>query len=80
MAARKRIYDSILSEHLAKQRQMAFVSGPRQVGKTTTCGNFADKYLNWDNTSDRVQIIKGPAIIAELSGLTKLRKEIPTSK
>jgi len=78
MTTRKRIYDSILAEHLAKQRQMAFVSGPRQVGKTTTCRNFADKYLNWDNTSDRMQIIKGPAIIAEQLGLTKLRKEIPT--
>jgi predicted AAA+ superfamily ATPase len=77
MAARKRIYDSVLAEHLAEQRQMAFVSGPRQVGKTTTCSNFADKYLNWDNTSDRMQIIKGPAIIAELLGLTKLRKELP---
>ena len=78
MAERKRIYDSILAEHLAKQRQMAFVSGPRQVGKTTTCGNFADKYLNWDNTNDRMQIIKGPAIVAEQLGLAKLRKELPT--
>ena len=32
-----RIYDSILTKHLAKNRQMAFVSGPRQVGKTTCC-------------------------------------------
>jgi predicted AAA+ superfamily ATPase len=78
MAVRKRIYDSILAEHLAEQRQMAFVSGPRQVGKTTTCSNFADKYLNWDNTNDRMQIIKGPAVIAEQLGLTKLRKGLPT--
>ena len=32
-----RIYDSLLAGHLANHRQMAFVSGPRQVGKTTTC-------------------------------------------
>ena len=39
---RKRLYDTLLTEHLATQRQMAFVSGPRQVGKTTTCRGLAD--------------------------------------
>ncbi|MGI9320921.1 MAG: hypothetical protein ACR2O5_05860, partial [Thiogranum sp.] len=34
MKPKTRIYDTLLAEHLAKQRQMAFVSGPRQVGKT----------------------------------------------
>ena len=31
-----RLYDQLLDEHFAGNRQMAFVSGPRQVGKTTT--------------------------------------------
>ena len=76
MNNRKRLYDTLLSDHLSSQRQMAFVSGPRQVGKTTTCRNLCNEYLNWDNTDDRQEIVKGPAIIAErlrLDRLTELR-------
>jgi predicted AAA+ superfamily ATPase len=32
-----RPYASILKDHLARYRYMAFLTGPRQVGKTTTC-------------------------------------------
>ena len=53
MATLKRLYDTILSEHLATHQQMAFVVGPRQVGKTTTCQSCADHYCNWDNVDDR---------------------------
>src|SRR5256884_3712062 len=35
-----------------RHRQMALVSGPRQVGKTTTCRSISDAYLNWDNRSE----------------------------
>jgi len=77
MDSRKRFYDTILTEHLSSQRQMAFVSGPRQVGKTTTCRNLSDEYLNWDNTDDRIQIVKGPAVIAEKFGLDVLRESAP---
>lgn len=59
MIAEKRIYDSLLEEHLASHRQMAFVSGPRQVGKTTTCRNHARTYINWDNIDDREHILAG---------------------
>ena len=45
MKAKKRIYDALVAEHLATHRQMAFVSGPRQVGKTTTCRNLSDGYV-----------------------------------
>ena len=31
----KRIYEILLADHFAHNRQMAFLSGPRQVGKTT---------------------------------------------
>ena len=57
---RKRLYDAMLGRHLGKYRQMVFVSGPRQVGKTTTCRNHADTYANWDNTDDRQMILAGP--------------------
>jgi hypothetical protein len=78
MNTKKRFYDTLLEEHLSKQRQMAFVAGARQVGKTTTCRNFADKYFNWDNTDDRTQIIKGPTTIAEQLEINKLNEKLPT--
>ena len=62
---RKRLYDAMLGRHLGKYRQMVFVSGPRQVGKTTTCRNHADTYANWDNTDDRQMILAGPGNLAD---------------
>lgn len=69
----KRIYDSMLGEHLSQHRQMALVSGPRQVGKTTTCRNHTDHYLNWDNIDDRGIILGSPAQLVEHLGLDQLR-------
>jgi len=79
MSIKKRLYDVILAEHLAQNRQMAFVSGPRQVGKTTTCKNLSTSYLNWDNTDDRAIIISGPAAVAETIGLNTLQKHKPVA-
>lgn len=79
MNERKRLYGTILVEHLSSQRQMAFVSGPRQVGKTTTCRGLCDMYLNWDNTDDRTQIMKGPGAIAGQLGIDTLHKAVPTA-
>jgi len=47
--------------------QMAFVVGPRQVGKTTTCKSLVDNcfYYNWDNQNHRKIILRGPDAIAE---------------
>jgi uncharacterized protein len=73
MAVQVRLYDNLLREHLARNRQMALVSGPRQVGKTTTCRALADHYLNWDNTDDRRIILRGPAAVAESISLDTLR-------
>ena len=49
-----RIYDPLLAEHLASNRQTAFFSGPRQVGKITPCGLRADclgSEINWTRPS-----------------------------
>lgn len=78
MKAIKRLYDALLDEHLAIHRQMAFVSGPRQVGKTTTCKNHAAHYANWDNIDDREQILAGPGTLAERFQLNHLAQTIPT--
>lgn len=74
-----RIYDAILAEHLASHRQMALVSGPRQVGKTTTCRAHATRYMNWDNTDDREAILAGPMRLAEQLGLERLREKVPVA-
>ena len=72
-----RIYDSMLAEHLADHRQMAFVSGPRQVGKTTTCRQRADACLNWDDVDDRELILAGPRSLIERLGLDRLTGTVP---
>ena len=58
---------------------MAFVSGPRQVGKTTTCRNHADNYANWDNIDDREQILAGPAKLVERVKLNRLSETTPVA-
>lgn len=58
---------------------MAFVSGPRQVGKTTACREVSDYYLNWDNLDDRRQLLAGPASIATAIGIERLRAKLPVA-
>jgi len=72
-----RLYADILSRHLRDERQMAFVSGPRQVGKTTTCRDLASVYLNWDDQDHQAIILKGPSAVADAAGLSVVRDELP---
>lgn len=65
MDARPRLYASLLSAHLSDYRQMAFVAGPRQVGKTTTCRELATVYLDWDNEDHREILLRGPRAVAD---------------
>jgi len=77
MSDRRRIYDSILEAHLGECRQMAFVSGPRQVGKTTVCRHGADAYLNWDSADDRRLIQMGADAVSKAVGGDKPRSGRP---
>ncbi len=72
-----RIYDPILKEHLGRNRQMAFVSGPRQVGKTTTCRAGADAALNWDDLDHRELVLAGPRRVVEALELDRLSETPP---
>ena len=65
-----RIYKAIIHEHFENNRQMAFVSGPRQVGKTTLSKSIAEgyHYYNWDDTNDRRNIIRGQQTVADQVG------------
>lgn len=79
MNERPRLYTAILADHLATHRQMALVSGPRQVGKTTTCRSLSDEYLNWDNADDRRLLLRGPASLAEALHVDILRAKPPVA-
>lgn len=72
-----RTYDSLLADHLASHRQMALVSGPRQVGKTTTCRLRATAYVNWDSFDDRELILAGPAKLVDAFKLDRVSETVP---
>lgn len=73
----KRIYDYVLKEHFHNENKMAFLVGPRQVGKTTTSLSLltGQIYLNWDNQEHRKIILKGPAAIINYAGIDSIEKE-----
>jgi len=71
MNIRQRIYDGMVREHLRQHKQMAFISGPRQVGKTTLCRALSKTYFNWDQQDHRDIILRGPNALIEAAGLQK---------
>ncbi|KAF0241442.1 MAG: hypothetical protein FD180_4442 [Planctomycetota bacterium] len=72
-----RLYSALLREHFRSRRQMAFVTGPRQVGKTTTCRELGDAYLSWDDANHRQLILAGPDVLAKSLELEKIRERPP---
>lgn len=78
----KRIYDSIVEAHLKLDEEMLFISGPRQVGKTTV-SQHAEKltdnfiYLNWDHEDHKNLILAGPSAIVEHIKLNTLSETKP---
>lgn len=72
MTTIKRKYSSLLENHFADGPEMAFLAGPRQVGKTTIARLFQQGksvYINWDNEDHRRMIMEGPTRVAEYIGL-----------
>ena len=69
----KRVYEALLDRHFAANKQIAFIIGPRQVGKTTTCRAYdkLHEYINWDNEKDRQAILKGQDALIEGIGLSE---------
>ncbi|MCB1119631.1 MAG: ATP-binding protein, partial [Chlamydiia bacterium] len=75
----KRLYHQLIKSHLKEFRQMLFLAGPRQVGKTTTSMDLSSDvkhffYFNWDNQIDRNTIIKGPHAVTEQMELNEIRE------
>ncbi len=69
-------------KHFRENRQMLFVSGPRQVGKTTLARQLSNTfalsdYFNWDNQAHRTAILHGPESVAERLELDRLLAEKP---
>ena len=60
-----RVYQTIIEAHLKDYRQMVFVSGPRQVGKTTVCEAVGTKYLSWDDEDVRRAIQAGQRAVSD---------------
>ncbi len=75
----ERIYQKVIQDHFSRNRQMLFLSGPRQVGKTTSSLNETSPgyYLNWDNDVHRTLILEGPSAVARHLGLDNLRETLP---
>ncbi len=78
----KRVYEGLVEEHLKQHRQMIFLSGPRQAGKTTTSLEASTEfplhyYFNWDNDDHRSLLISGPHAIAKIAKLNELLKDLP---
>jgi predicted AAA+ superfamily ATPase len=77
----KRIYHQVVHDHLASLRQMVFLMGPRQVGKTTISLSAAEErpihfYYNWDNPAERLLFLQGAHAIAAQAGLKGLEKPV----
>jgi predicted AAA+ superfamily ATPase len=62
----ERRYEKLLSRHLSQSRQMAFVVGPSQVGKTTSALLAAGEYmhLDWERPEDRRLLLAGAEAVA----------------
>ncbi len=69
-----RTYERILKTHLTSHRQMAFVTGPRQVGKTTVCRGLTKSYMSFDDRDDRRLVQAGPRAVADKLGLQIARR------
>lgn len=70
-----RIYRTILDDHFARCGQMAFISGPRQVGKTTVGESVATHYLSWDDDEVRKAVLLGQKTVFDKYALASLTRE-----
>lgn len=66
----RRTFLPFLDQILQKWQKMAFVSGPRQVGKTTLAMQYAKEwgthlYFNWDSVLDQKKLAHNPYFFTE---------------
>ena len=78
----RRYLEGALKELSFAHRKMAFVSGPRQCGKTTLGKMLLEDrgsgaYYNWDETEFRRHWTKSPRFILRLESAGKSHRKIP---
>lgn len=78
----ERIYETLIRQHINESRQMIFLGGPRQVGKTTLSLLIKEinpdfYYLNWDNVEHQHAVIRGPRHVFQYLGLQILTTTTP---
>lgn len=59
-------------DELSKEKEMIFLAGPRQAGKTTLAAEIAKKYknsayFNWDILSDKKKVVENPTFFEEIN-------------
>lgn len=67
---RKRTIEKYLDKYLKSYGKMVFLSGPRQVGKTTLTMSYMEEngggtYFNWDIMTDQKKFVKNPYFFEE---------------
>lgn len=76
-----RIYESLILNHIENYEQMLFLTGGRQIGKTTLSKTIKQSrktlYLNWEFSKDRKQILEDPSFIEEALELHKIQSLKP---
>ena len=75
-----RFYEALIQNHINKYEQMIFISGARQVGKTTIARQFQSNeksYLNWDNVNHRGIILSQLFKYVDSQLLSVLSKDKP---
>ncbi len=73
-----RLYKTMADSHLKSYRQMVFLSGPRQVGKTTIGESLGTLYLSWDDSAARRIIQEGQRAVFDKYGLGKATEQDAT--
>lgn len=78
----ERVYYQLIKHHLENWRQIVFIEGPRQAGKTTLAKRILQDYktsyyLNYDNMNDREIISSGQNFIEKLGAFDTLSDRKP---
>lgn len=78
----KRIYTSLILDHLKNWEQIVFIEGARQTGKTTIAKEILKHfeltlYLNWDNVKDRTLMLKGQDFVENTKLFTEASSQKP---
>lgn len=78
----ERLYTSIAAAQLSEGKEMLFLSGPRQVGKTTVAEHLQAHWgpshrLNWDVEQERATVLRGAQAIVDAAPAPQLGKPPP---